>query len=403
MIKLYNLIIYTFLFAIKIHSLVNKKSKKWIDGRKNVFSSLENKLSKEKKIIWFHCASLGEYEQAKELIKNFKNHFSKYKILLTFFSPSGYNNIKKNKNVDWIFYLPIDTKYNATRFIETVNPTIAFFLKSEFWYNYMNELHRKNIPLFHVSSIFDKKDFNITFSFSKKILANSSHFFVQDLKSKKILNNLKFHNVTVTGDSRFDSITANIKLNKQFEKIKNYCEEKPTIIFSSIWKEDEHIYIKFIKRNKKYNYIIVPHEINYCNLISKKLDVQLYSDFKITQNNKTLVIDEIGVLKDIYKYCKIAYIGGGFGKGIHNLIEASANDIPVVFGPNHTKFKEGDELIQINAGLSIKNYTEFCSSIEILEKSFDLVATKNYINHNSGATKKIINFFIQKESEFLPS
>ena len=400
MLTLYNLIIHIFFIAIKIHSLANTKSREWVNGRKNIFSSLKKQISLEK-IVWFHCASLGEYEQAKELIKKFKNNFSDYRILLTFFSPSGYKNVKKNKNIDWIFYLPIDTKSNAKKFINIVNPKIVFFLKSEFWYNYMNTLNQKKIPLFHVSSNFRRNDFSINSSFSKKILAKSTHFFVQNQISKDLLKNIKIDNVTITKDSRFDSIIANIKLEKKVEDIQKYCLIKPTIIFASIWPEDEHIYIDFVKTNKKYNYIIVPHELNYCETIIRKLDAQLYSNFKQKKSNNILLIDKIGILKDIYKYCEIAYIGGGFGKGIHNLIEATANNIPVIFGPNYNKFKEAQELIEINSGKSIKNYNEFSSCIKTVKENFDLDSNERYIHKNSGATDQIIEFIKKNESEFL--
>ena len=391
MLILYNSIIYIILIAIKIHSLINKKSREWINGRKNIFASIESKIFSNN-VVWFHCASLGEYEHAKELIVNFKKNFNEYNILITFFSPSGFNNIKKSKNIDWVFYLPIDTKSNAQKFIEIVNPKIVFFIKSEFWYNYMNILHQKQIPLFHVSCNFNNNNFAINNSLSKRILAKSSHFFVQNLSSKKLLNNINIDNVTVTGDSRFDSIKSNIKLKKKYYTIKKYCQIKPTFIFASIWPEDEHIYINFIKQNTNYNYIIVPHELNYCKAISSKLDVVLYSNFESKNFDKILLVDKIGILKDIYKYCEIAYIGGGFGKGIHNLIEATANNIPVIFGPNHNKYKEANELIKINAGKSIKNYIEFVNSIKKIKKDFDLSITKEYINKNAGAPKKIIDF-----------
>ena len=402
MLTVYNLIINLFLIAIKIHSLVNTKSKEWINGRKDIFPTIKSQISSEK-IVWFHCASLGEYEQAKELIKKFKNNFSNYKILLTFFSPSGYKNVKKNKNINWVFYLPIDTKSNAKNFIDIINPKIVFFLKSEFWYNYMNTLNQKKIPLFHVSSNFRKNDFSINYSFSKKILAKSAHFFVQNKISKDLLKDININNVTVTKDSRFDSIIANIKLETRLEDIQKYCLIQPTIIFASIWPEDEHIYINFVKNNTQYNYIIVPHELNYCEEISKKLDTQLYSNFKEKRSNNILLVDKIGILKDIYKYCEIAYIGGGFGKGIHNLIEATANNIPVIFGPNYKKFKEAKELIELNSGKSIKNYNEFRSCIKTIKENFNSDSNKRYIHENSGASTKIIEFIKKNELQFLCS
>ena len=402
MLTLYNLIIHIILIAIKIHSFINKKSREWFNGRKNIFAVIESKTFSDN-LAWFHCASLGEYEQTKELIVNFKKQFKEYEILITFFSPSGFNNFLNSKSIDWVFYLPIDTKSNAQKFIEIVKPKIVFFIKSEFWYNYMNILHQKQIPLFHVSCNFRNMDFAINNSLSKRILAKSSHFFVQNLKSKELLNNINIDYVTITGDSRFDSIKSNIELNKEYDTIKKYCQIKPTIIFASIWPEDEHIYINFINQNTNYNYVIVPHELNYCKAISSKLNSVLYSNFDEKNFDKILLIDEIGILKDIYKYCEIAYIGGGFGKGIHNLIEATANNIPVIFGPNHNKFKEAKELIKINAGKSIKNYIEFVNCIKNIKKDFDPSTTKEYFNKNSGASKKIIDFLKKNKSELFTS
>ena len=189
MIKIYNIVIYFVLLAIKTHALLNNKSREWVKGRKNIFKKLEEQLINENQIAWFHCASLGEYEQVKELIRQYKINYSNYKILLTFFSPSGYKNFKSNNNIDYVFYLPIDTKKNSQKFIKTVNPKIAFFVKSEFWFNYLNELSIQKIPTFHISSVFRENDFILNKSFSLDILKKSTHFFLQDLESKKILKN----------------------------------------------------------------------------------------------------------------------------------------------------------------------------------------------------------------------
>ena len=231
MLYIYNIIIKIYGFAIKIHSLYNQKSKQWIDGRKDIFSRLEKKITNDKNIVWFHCASHGEYEQVNKLIAQYKNNFPKDKILLTFFSPSGFNNVKQNKNIDWKFYLPLDTKTNAKKFIQLVMPEKVFFVKSELWYNYMNQLSVYKIPLYHVSSIFKKEKFSTCSSFSVEILSKSKHFFVQDKNSLDVLNNINIKNTSIIGDTRFDSILENIKNKKEDQKILDFCLNKTTIIF----------------------------------------------------------------------------------------------------------------------------------------------------------------------------
>ena len=390
MLSIYNIIIKFFGFAIKIHSLYNQKSHQWIDGRKDIFFRLEKEITNNKNIVWFHCASHGEYEQVNQLISEYKNNFPKDKILLTFFSPSGFNNVKKNNCIDWIFYLPLDTQKNAKKFIKLVMPKKVFFVKSEFWYNYMNQLSLYKIPLYHVSCVFDKEKFSIFSSFSTEILSKSKHFFVQDKNSLDVLNSINIKNSSITGDTRFDSILENIKNKKEDKKILEFCLNKTTIIFASIWPEDEHIFKKFIKENSQYKFIIAPHELNYCKNISKFFDVELYSEFDTPSEKNILLINKIGILKNIYKYCSLAYIGGGFGKGIHNIIEASANLKPVVFGPNHSQFIEAKDLIKINGAASVNNYKEFLSQFNKLNSSFNKKAVSDYIKDKSGATDKII-------------
>lgn len=398
MLRIYNVTIYLYILLIRIHSLINKKSREWINGRKDLFANLTTNLSNEKDIIWFHCASLGEYEQAKELIIRYRERYKKDKILVTFFSSSGYENIKKDIMIDWIFYIPIDTKRNAQRFINLVKPKKVFFIKSEFWYNYMNILAEKNIPLYHISSIFKRDDFTIKSSFSAKILSQSQHFFVQDKESKLTLQSVNINQVTIAGDTRIDSILSDIRESQEDNIIKYFCEEKPIIIFSSIWPEDEHIVLNYIRSHNNYKYIIAPHEMDYCKEIIKKLDVSIYSKFNKQEEKNILLIDNIGILKHIYKYCSIAYIGGGFGRGIHNIIEASSNGIPVIIGPNYSKFIEAVELTSINAVFPIKNIHEFKITINKINDLFNRKQVLDYISEKSGGVKKIIEKISIKES-----
>jgi 3-deoxy-D-manno-octulosonic-acid transferase len=222
------------------------------------------------------------------------------------------------------------------------------------------------------------------------MLSKSKHFFVQDKNSSDILNNINIKNNSVMGDTRFDSIIENIKNKKEDEKILNFCLNKTTIIFASVWPEDEHIYKRFIKENSQYKFIIAPHELNYCKRISKLLDIELYSEFDKKTEKNILLINKIGILKNTYKYCSLAYIGGGFGKGIHNIIEASANLKPVIFGPNHSQFIEANDLVRINGAASVKNYNEFLQQFRNLISFFDKKSVSAYIKDKSGATNQII-------------
>jgi len=392
MLIIYNVIIHLYILLIRIHSLVNIKSKKWVKGRKNIFIDLKTNLYNEKDIVWFHCASLGEYEQAKQLIISIKKQDISTKVLLTFFSPSGYEIIKNNSEAHWVFYLPSDTLNNAKKFISIVKPKKVFFIKSEFWFNYMEIINRKNIPLYHISSVFIKKNIFFKLRFFKNLLRKSTHFFVQDKNSLKLLNSINIKNVTVVGDTRFDSILSNLKKSKKDTKIIEFTSKNPTIIFGSVWPEDEHIYLDFIKAHKDYNYIIAPHDINYSEQVFSKTTSILYSDFLKKDNIKenVLIINNIGMLKNLYQYCKVAYIGGGFGKGIHNISEAAACGIPVLFGPNYLKFIEARDLIELKSVKKITNLQEFKDAIISFVPFYDKDLAINYFKKQAQAVDKII-------------
>ena len=393
MSKLYNIIIQLYVFLIHIHSFINSKSKKWVDGRKNVLKDLKEQINNQKDIAWFHCSSLGEYQQCKELISKYQETFPKEKILLTFFSSSGYDQIKNDKRIDWVFYLPADTFSNANTFINIVDPKKVFFIKSEFWYNYMQILNSKNIPLYHISSLFKKNQYMLKLPFSNKILKKSKHFFVQNEESKLALECAEINQSTIIKDTRFDTILSDIKKNIEYVDIKKYCSKKPTMIFASIWPDDEHLFLDYINEHSDFRFILAPHELNYCSALEKKTKGVLYSKFQKQRftNKNIVIIDSIGMLKDIYKYCKIAYIGGGFGKGIHNTIEAAASGIPVIFGPNYKKFIEARDLISIRTAVSVKTNEEFKKALHELTISFNKENVMNYINKKAGGVAKIIN------------
>ena len=389
---LYNISIQIHIIAIHIAALFNAKAKLWVKGRKAIFQKLAEAIKEDQDIVWFHCASLGEFEQGKPIIEGYKLKYPNHKILLTFFSPSGYEIRKNYDGVDWVFYLPSDTKKNAIQFLSIVNPIKVIFIKYEFWFNYMNELNKSNTPLYSVSSIFRKEQSFFKYDFFANQLNNISHFFVQDQNSKELLKNIGITNCTVTGDTRFDSVIANTQNAISIPLIEEFSENKTTIICGSTWPKDEALLVKYIKENPNYNYIIAPHEMKHINELKKQTNALLFSKADSTNisNSTVLIIDSIGILSNIYKYGDLAYIGGGFGSGIHNILEAVAYGLPVMFGPNYQKFKEANELIELGGAKEISNHSELETTI-LSFIDFDSSISKNYIKNNAGATEIIIS------------
>ena len=389
---LYTISIQLYVIAIHIAALFNSKAKLWIKGRKNIFQKLTEAIKEDQDIVWFHCASLGEFEQGKPIIEGYKLKYPNHKILLTFFSPSGYEIRKNYDKADWVFYLPADTKKNAKKFISIVNPIKAIFIKYEFWFNYMAELNKKDIPFYSTSSIFRSEQSFFKYDWFAKQLKNISHFFIQDQNSKELLKNIGLSNYTVVGDTRFDSVITNTQNTISIPLIEKFSKNKTTIICGSTWPQDEFLLHKYIKKNPNYNYIIAPHEMQNVNEFKKQTNALLLSKANNTNiiNNNVLIIDSIGILSNAYKYGNIAYIGGGFGAGIHNILEAVTFGLPVVFGPNYQKFKEANELIELGVAKSISNYSEL--EITILSYiNFNESIAKNYIKSNAGATDIIIS------------
>jgi len=389
---LYTIGIQLHIIVIHIAALFNAKAKLWVKGRKAIFQKLTEAIKENQDIVWFHCASLGEFEQGKPIIEGYKLKYPNHKILLTFFSPSGYEIRKNYDGVDWVFYLPSDTKKNAIQFLSIINPIKVIFIKYEFWFNYMTELNKKNIPFYSVSSIFRKEQYFFKYDWAAKQLNNVSHFFVQDKNSKELLQNIGFTNCTVAGDTRFDSVIANTQNSVSIPLIEEFTKNKTTIICGSTWTQDEALLAKYIKVNPNYNYIIAPHEILQISALQKQTNALLFSKADNTNINNcnVLIIDSIGILSNIYKYGDLAYIGGGFGSGIHNILEAATFGLPLVFGPNYQKFKEANELIELGGAKSISNFSEL--EITILSSiNFNKSIAKNYIKSNAGATEIIIS------------
>ena len=389
---LYTIGIQLHIIVIHIAALFNAKAKLWVKGRKAIFQKLTEAIKENQDIVWFHCASLGEFEQGKPIIEGYKLKYPNHKILLTFFSPSGYEIRKNYDGVDWVFYLPSDTKKNAIQFLSIINPIKVIFIKYEFWFNYMTELNKKNIPFYSVSSIFRREQYFFKYDWAAKQLNNVSHFFVQDKNSKELLQNIGFTNCTVAGDTRFDSVIANTQNSVSIPLIEEFTKNKTTIICGSTWTQDEALLAKYIKVNPNYNYIIAPHEMLQISALQKQTNALLFSKADNTNINNcnVLIIDSIGILSNIYKYGDLAYIGGGFGSGIHNILEAATFGLPLVFGPNYQKFKEANELIELGVAKSISNYSELEMTI-LSSINFNKSIAKNYIKSNAGATEIIIS------------
>jgi len=403
---LYLLGIKIFYILVYFASFFHRKAKLWIRGRKHLFKKIALQVTPESKIAWFHCASLGEFEQGRPLIEAFKEKHTDYKILITFYSPSGFEIRKNYQHADYIFYLPLDTPRNAKKFLTLVQPDIIFFIKYEFWYFFLKEIYHRKIPLYLVSGIFRKEQrfFKSIHHNSRKMLGYFTHFFVQNEQSKKLLDSIDIKNVTITGDTRFDRVLTIAQQAKKLPLIETFKEKSVIFVAGSTWKPDEEIIIGYYNQQPSpFKLIIAPHEVHSQNIerILKLFDsdrkVIKYSDATIENINKAdvLIIDCIGLLSSLYKYGDLAYIGGGFGKGIHNILEAATFGMPVVFGPNYNKFQEAVELIQQGGAIPIHNYNDFEQTINQMLVNKKILHEKGniaskYVKQKAGATQKIL-------------
>ena len=395
---IYNIIIKLYYFGIILISPFNKKAKNWIEGRKNQFQKINILENISEKRYWFHCASLGEFEQGRPIIEKIKLENPEIKIVLTFFSSSGFLHVKNYKFADYIFYLPLDTKQNAQEFIKYIKPQKVFFIKYEFWYHFINQLNKNNIPTYLVSAIFRKNQlfFKWYGCWYKNILEKFTGIFVQNLESKTLLENHNIKNVTISGDTRFDRVCKIADENIQLPIFEKFAKNNLTFVAGSTWEKDEEIIIEYINKHpNNFKYVIVPHDISKSNIerISKNLQtkIQKLSDIKndeISDEIRVIIVDSIGLLSKIYKYAEVSYVGGGFGKGIHNILEASVFGSPVLFGTNYKKFSEATESINLGFGFSIKNSSSFQHQI-------------NHFYNNKSALEnlKIIinNYFVNKK------
>jgi len=402
---LYNILIFKATLLLQILAFFNKKLKLFVDGRKETFSKID--ALKGENVIWFHAASLGEFEQARPIIEELKKHFNQYKILVTFFSPSGYE-VRKNYNLaDVICYLPLDSKSNARKFVEIVNPKFAIFVKYEFWPNLLNELKSKEIPTILVSGILREKQifFKYYGGFMRESLKAFNHFFVQERNSKELLSSINFENVTIAGDTRFDRVSEILEQDNSLDFIDEFKNNQYTIVAGSTWQEDEELLVNYInnKASEEEKFIIAPHNIKPEAILALQKSINkktiLYSakaDENLSEYT-VFIIDTIGLLTKIYTAADVAYVGGGLKTGLHNILEPATFGIPVVIGNKYDKFKEAVDLVDLKGCISICNQDEFSSVFmklkadENYRKSTGKINQK-YIQENLGATKIIMNY-----------
>ncbi len=405
MLFLYNLTIYIAGFFLKIIALFSPKIKLFVEGRKNVFSVLEEKIKANDKTIWFHSASLGEYEQGLPVVEKIKEKYPSHKIIVTFFSPSGYEVRKNNTVADVTIYLPLDTKSNAKRFLKLVHPEFAFFIKYEFWLNYLKELEKSKTPTYLISGIF--RDSQMFFKwyggFYRKALNAFTYFFVQNESSKQKIEAIGFKNVIVSGDTRFDRVNAILERDNTLDYVENFKNNQLTIVIGSSWPKDEALLIEYINQApENVKFIIAPHNIKteqISNLKSQiKKSIVLFSEKenKDLSNYNVFIIDTIGILTKIYSYGTIAYVGGGFGNpGIHNILEPATFGIPIVIGPNYSNFAEAVSLVELGGCISTTNFLELKEILDRLINDPKLLTEKShicksFIQNNKGATNTIM-------------
>ena len=414
---LYNILIFKASIILPFIALFSNKIKLFVDGRKQTFSKLS--ALKNEETIWFHAASLGEFEQARPIIEELNSKYNNYKILVTFFSPSGFE-IRKNYNLaDVVCYLPLDSKSNARKFIEIVNPKMAIFIKYEFWPNFLNELKRKEIPTILVSGILRKNQIFFKFygGFMRKSLNAFHHFFVQNETSKDLLKSINLMNVSVCGDTRFDRVSKILEQDNQLYFIKEFKDNQFTIVAGSTWKEDEELLVNYIntKASENEKFIIAPHNIKSDAIlelqksINKKTvifsaienDLSFRAKSRNLKEYQVFIIDTIGILTKIYAAADVAYVGGGLKTGLHNILEPATFGIPVVIGNKYDKFKEAVDLVKIGGCISINNQEEFTATFINLKNDENFrqltgIINKKYIEDNLGATKLIMNYLKDK-------
>lgn len=392
-------------------ALFSPKIKLFVEGRKTVFQNLESRISSTDKTIWFHAASLGEFEQGLPVMEKIKENFANHKIVVTFFSPSGYE-VRKNNNIaDVTVYLPLDTKSNAQKFLKLVHPDLVFFIKYEYWPNYLNELKKLNIKTYLISGIFRENQafFRWYGGFYRNTLKAFDYFFVQNESSKLLLQKLGYKNVKISGDTRFDRVVSILERDNSLDFIKQFKNNTITIVIGSSWPKDESLLVNYINQtNVKVKFIIAPHNIKVEQIQELKNSIIkktiLFSEKENTDlsNYDVLIVDTIGILTKIYSYADIAYVGGGFGNpGVHNILEPATFGIPIIVGPNYSHFAEAAALVHQEGCISITNQNELNDTFSNLISNEDIRLEKGHIcstfvQMNKGATEVILKHIYNK-------
>ena len=401
----YNLAISLYEFAAKVAALFSSKPAKMLEGQKRAFMYLLNNLDPYDKHIWVHAASLGEFEQGRPLIERIRKDYPKYKIVLTFFSPSGYEVRKDYKGADYVCYLPFDTPDNAMMFVRIVKPVVAYFIKYEFWRNYLRELHKNDVPAYSISSIFRPNQifFRWYGKSYREVLHCFDHFFVQNEESKKLLFSAGVTFSTVVGDTRFDRVLDIQAAAQPLPLVERFKGDALTLVAGSSWGPDEDIIISYFNAHPEMKLVIAPHVVSDSHL--KEIESKLKRPFvrytqateESVQQADCLIIDCYGLLSSIYRYGEISYVGGGFGVGIHNVLEAAVYGIPVIFGPKNKKFREARHLLEQKGGFEIRNSQDFETLMNrfLSDKAYLQSSGKaagDYVKNNSGALEKIMEY-----------
>ena len=408
---LYNTVIHVYYFLIWVVSFRNSKAKKWLSGRKNLFERIQKEVVPGEQLLWFHVSSLGEFEQARPVIEGVKKYFPQYKILLTFYSPSGYELRKDYPLADYVYYLPLDTPGNASRFLDVVKPDKVFFVKYEFWFNFLTELKKREIPTFIFSALFRPSQFFFRpwGKWFRKALQAYTHIFVQNQSSFDILRKFGFDNVSINGDTRLDRVAQIARAASELPKLEKFCAGHQVIVAGSTWLEDEALFLNYVNEcTHNVKFVVAPHEVNERSLeritTLLKRPYILYSSDSTAEQLETaevLIVDGYGYLVSVYRYAKVAYIGGGFTTGIHSILEPAVYGMPVVFGPDYHKFHEAVEMIQLGAAHPVSNFEELNNLFESyltnpVRLAKESHSASQYVESNRGAAEQIVRYFFEK-------
>jgi 3-deoxy-D-manno-octulosonic-acid transferase len=420
MLFLYNLVVLLAAQILKLLALFSPKMRLFVNGRKDVFLTIKNKIALNDKTIWFHAASLGEFEQGLPVMERMKQQFPNHKIIVTFFSPSGYEVRKNNSIADVTVYLPLDTASNAKQFVDVVHPELVFFIKYEYWPNYLNELKKRSQSIgtrtYLISGVFRENQafFKWYGGFYRNALLAFDYFFVQNDSSKKLIQSIGFNNVKISGDTRFDRVVSILERDNSLDSIEQFKDNKTTIVIGSSWPKDENLLVNYINNSAEdIKFIIAPHNIKQEQITSLYQQIERtkfkYSDYSIEslrkpelKNYQVFIIDTIGILTKIYSYADIAYVGGGFGNpGVHNILEPATFGVPIVIGPNYAHFAEATALVNSTGCLSIANQNQLNDAFDVLLNNEDERHEKGHIcstfvQMNKGATDIIVRHILNE-------